>query len=299
MALDSELLVDQASTVRDIFIHNCLYLSAISCLYYDHFITFDQEIDYLRSRKSSYLFFLNRYFAFFGNLAVTVLGFSDLSAQSCQRYLLFRQIFLIINQGLVCVLLTLRVYALYECSLRILMCLLGTGSILVIIPCWALFGEMTVPAETTTSVSGCHVGLLTPIAIRLAGAWEALFAYDSIIFSLIMYKTWKFRRDYAVTGIEIPLISLILRDGIIYFSVMTICNFANILTYYFGDPFLRCSLSTFANGISVTLISRLMLNLHRTADAESIIPGATSTNVDFYNSYYESPSSILVIETHA
>lgn len=49
--------------------------------------------------------------------------------------------------------------------------------------------------------------------IGLAGAWEALFAYDSIIFSLTIYKTWKARRDHAVTGVEIPLISLILRDG--------------------------------------------------------------------------------------
>ena len=55
--------------------------------------------------------------------------------------------------------------------------------------------------------------------IGLAGAWEALFAYDSIIFSLIMYKTWKVRRDYAVTGIEIPLISLILRDGEMSFEI--------------------------------------------------------------------------------
>jgi hypothetical protein len=46
----------------------------------------DQEIDYLWTRTrlkslSTYWFFLNRYFALFGNLAVTVLGFSDLSVQ--------------------------------------------------------------------------------------------------------------------------------------------------------------------------------------------------------------------------
>lgn len=231
--------------------------------------------------------------------------------------------------------------------------------------------------------------------IGLAGGWEALFAYDSIIFSLIMYKTWKIRRDYAVTGIEIPLVSLILRDGEMQFdfpqflslfswlyrrhlflvravfsllrivadelwliSVMTICNFANILTLYvrlsfffsshththiyiltvelfflvrwrmyMNFPFpqsanfliqshsydavyqpsqignsssccirvgvpLTCSYCS----ISVTLISRLMLNLHRTADAEPLVTRATSTNVDYNDSYYES-SSILVIDS--
>ncbi|KAF8799570.1 hypothetical protein BYT27DRAFT_7201457 [Phlegmacium glaucopus] len=291
------LELDYVSTARDILIHNCLHFFAISCLYYDHFVSFDQEIDYLWTRprsQSSYWFFLNRYFAFFGNLVVTILGFSDLSAQVCKRYLLFRQLFLLVNQVLVCVLLTLRVYALYECSMRILTFMLGSGVTLLILPCWALFSQMSVPPKTT--VSGCHVGLPPITAIRLAGAWEALFAYDSIIFSLTIYKTWKARRDHAVTGVEIPLISLILRDGAMYFSVMAICNLSNILTFYLCGPFLRGGLSTFANSISVTLMSRLMLNLHRTADVGLFTTQATSTNVD-YNTSYETTSILETVHT--
>ena len=44
----------------------------------------DQEIDYLWIRpksQSSNWFFMNRYFAFIGNLVVAVFGFLDLSAQ--------------------------------------------------------------------------------------------------------------------------------------------------------------------------------------------------------------------------
>jgi len=226
---------------------------------------------------------------------VTILGFSDLSLQSCKHYLVFRQLFLILNQILISVLLTLRVYALYECCPRILMYLLGIGVILVILPGWALFSEFNVPAETTAR--GCHVGLPNTIAFRLAGAWEALFVYDSLIFSLTIYKAWKVRQDYAVTGVDIPLISLILRDGAIYFSVMAICNFSNILTFYLCAPFLRGSLSTFANSMSVTLMSRLILNLHQTADAELLTTQATSTNMD-YDSYHESPINVD-LETHA
>jgi len=291
--MDVEL--DQASTILDISIHNFLHLSAICCLYYDHLLTFDQEIDYLWARpkhQSSYWFFLNRYFSLFGNVAVTVLGFSEFSGESCKRYLLFRQLFLIANQIIVCILLTLRVYALYECSIRILRYLAGIGIILVFLPCWALLDEMNIPVQTTTF--GCHVALPTITAYRLAGAWEALFVYDSIIFSLTIYKAWTVRRDYAVTGVAIPLISLILRDGAIYFSVMAICNLSNILTYYLCDPFLRGSLSTLANSISVTLMSRLMLNLHQTADDGLFTTQVTSTNVD-YSSYYETPS---ILEMH-
>jgi len=103
-------------------------------------------------------------------------------------------------------------------------------------------------------------------AIRLAGAWEALFVYDLLIFSLTLRKTWKARKDHSITGINVPLISLILRDGAIYFAVMALCNLSNILTFYLCGPFLRGGLSTFASSISVTMMSRLMLNLHETAE---------------------------------
>jgi hypothetical protein len=53
-------------------------------LYYDHLITIGNEISYIWSRRktaSAYWFFLNRYFAFFGNLAVTVFAWYPLSPE--------------------------------------------------------------------------------------------------------------------------------------------------------------------------------------------------------------------------
>lgn len=47
--------------------------------------------------------------------------------------------------------------------------------------------------------------------------------------------------------------------------------------------------------ISVTLMSRLMLNLHQTADDGLFTTEVTNTNVD-YSSYYETPS---ILEMHA
>jgi len=47
----------------------------------------------------------------------------------------------------------------------------------------------------------------------IAGAWEALFVYDSILFGFTLYKTLKERHDHRITGINVTLISLILRDG--------------------------------------------------------------------------------------
>ncbi|KAF9446625.1 hypothetical protein P691DRAFT_794253 [Macrolepiota fuliginosa MF-IS2] len=239
-------------------LHNVLHFVAISVLYYDHLVTSRHEIEYVWRRPkshSSYYFFLNRYFSFFGNLAVSILGFMDLPTQasfSCKRYNTFRQLLLVVTQVLICYFLTLRIYALYECSIRILLYMVGSGAVLAAIACWSLFGQKSTPGAVG---SGCHIGL--------AGAWEALFAYDSMIFGLTLYKTWSTRgRRYwygSSGGGSVPLlVTVVLRDG----AVIALANLSNILSFY---PFFRGALSTLASSISVTLMSRLMLNLHETA----------------------------------
>uniref|UniRef100_A0A0W0FB88 Uncharacterized protein n=1 Tax=Moniliophthora roreri TaxID=221103 RepID=A0A0W0FB88_MONRR len=47
---------------------------------------------------------------------------------------------------------------------------------------------------------------------------------------------------------------------------MVLANLANILTFYLCGPFMRGGLSTFVSCISVTMLYRLMLNLHSNAD---------------------------------
>lgn len=272
-----------------------LHLFAISILYYDHILTFKSEVAHLWARPkshSSYWFFLNRYFAFFTNIAVLTLSFTTLSAQGCRTFTLFRQILLIVNQILVCVLLTLRIYALYHRSKVILTYMLSSGAILAGISCYVMFGQKSSVAEQS---AGCHTSLSRISAIRLAGAWEALFLYDSILFSLTLYKTLKERKDNRITGINIDLVSLILRDGCMYFAVMALCNLANILTFYLCGPYLRGSLSTFASSTSVTMMSRMMLNLHETADEGLYSTHKTSTHVDYSISQYTEPVELDTI----
>ncbi|KAF8890463.1 hypothetical protein BD779DRAFT_1517895 [Infundibulicybe gibba] len=78
-------------------------------------------------------------------------------------------------------------------------------------------------------------------------------------------KTWREGRNVAIHR-RLPMITLFLRDGGIYFAVMALANLANILTFYFCGPFLQGGLSTFSSSISVTMMSRFMLNLHETAN---------------------------------
>ncbi|RDB19002.1 hypothetical protein Hypma_014307 [Hypsizygus marmoreus] len=285
-AANPPLAFETVNTAQEILIHNYFNVLAISVLLYDHLMTSGNEVDYIWRRpktQSAYWFFFHRYLAFFGNTVEVILFFTTLSAQVrssypliCKQYSLFRQLLLVSTQGLVCVLLTLRIYALYGCSRRVLAFMVGSGAIMAGVSCWVLFGQKIVHAEQE---SGCHVGLSSDTAIRLAGAWEALFVYDSIIFTLMMAKTWRERHEFSFNRASVPIIYLIFRDGAVYFAVMALANLANIMTFYFSGPFMRGGLSTFASVISVTMMSRLMLNLHETADA-----GIHSTTLSAFTS---------------
>ncbi|KAG1814698.1 uncharacterized protein BJ212DRAFT_1361505 [Suillus subaureus] len=104
-------------------------------------------------------------------------------------------------------------------------------------------------------------------AARIGLAYVALFVFDLFIFVLTVYRiciTNSFLRLSLITRKNI--IDIIFRDGVMFFGVMTLSNMLNILTYYIGSVGLRGSFSTFTSCMSVTLISRLMLNLHQTVD---------------------------------
>ncbi|KAF9252457.1 hypothetical protein L218DRAFT_711440 [Marasmius fiardii PR-910] len=160
--------------------------------------------------------------------------------------------------------------------------MLGSGAVLAGVACYVEFGQDNSPSSIST---GCHLQFERITAIRLAAAWEALFIYDTILFGLTIYKTWR-ERPRGRIGVSdgrmyMPLLTLVLRDGAVYYAVMALANFVNIMTFYFAGPFLRGSLSTFSSCIAATMMSRLMLNLHRSAPDEGIMSTVSITNMIF------------------
>ncbi|KAJ3558190.1 hypothetical protein NM688_g1072 [Phlebia brevispora] len=308
-------------TNAQIQIHNALHLLGIVILYYDHSITFDEEYRYIWQNKwsgASWLFFVNRYFAFAANIAVNVGNFAQFrsdqrcvcrpksipcrlyeavaklmnSSCSCSDFSLYRQIVLIVSQVIVCINLLLRTYALYGRDKRIMYLILSVGFTLASLACWSVVGQKS----DVSIVDGCHIASSRLSAIHIAVAWEALFAYDIMIVTLTLLKTYKERIRLRPEHRR-DLVSLIVRDGAIYFAVMACANFANTITFYLLAPALRGVLSTFASAVSVTMMSRLMLNLHSTAAEHrtnyttTTQPTTMSTTSMLFSSRFALPTS--------
>jgi hypothetical protein len=134
---------------------------------------------------------------------------------------------------------------------------------LVGLACAVTFAQVSGDAAILP-VIGCYEVYTAKTAARIGLAWVALFVFDLLIFVLTVYKICKTRglpRLSLMTRRNI--IDIIFQDGAMYFGAMALINIPNILTFYSSSVAIRGSLSNFTTCLSVTLISRLMLNLHK------------------------------------
>ncbi|KAF7368466.1 hypothetical protein MVEN_00169800 [Mycena venus] len=267
----------------EIILLNYLHLVGITLLYYDHLISMDKEINLIwRRRKSlsAYSFLLNRYFAFISGIPVSVIpvfvpndGGENLVSN---LEIINSSISLeVITAGI----MIIRVYALYGRSQRVLWFMIGTGASVVAVSVWSVSGQQE---SRSMIIGGCHFGLTESTSYRFAGSWEGLFAFDSAIFGLTIAYAYSAHR-LGVRHYNLP--TVVVRDGAMYFGLMALSNLANIATYYLVEywPFLPGALATFANCMSVTMISRLILNLHEHAH-DGILTEPADSSVQFDHS---------------
>ncbi|THU88778.1 hypothetical protein K435DRAFT_969351 [Dendrothele bispora CBS 962.96] len=227
------------------------------------------EVEYLWKRPVSSLtclFFFNRYFSLTGTSIVTISLFSsNLSPSSCGAFHIFREILLVVTEVIVCVLLTVRVYAIYNQNKRIFMYMTLAGLVLAGLALFALFFGSSSTSSVSLTPLGCHTNLdFLPDAAQEAASWEALFLYDTLLFVMLVLKGYEVWRS---SRLRVPILNIVLRDGASYFAVMALANLANIFTFYFAGPYTRGGLSTFSSAISVTMMSRLTFNLHANAQS--------------------------------
>ncbi|KAG1843091.1 hypothetical protein C8R48DRAFT_837832 [Suillus tomentosus] len=239
---------------------------AISILLYDHMATLPEEIMFIWRRPkatSAVLFLINRYVAVLGNMLDLMSNFLPVSAKSCSRYLLAVHMLRLFQQVFICVTLTLRTYALYGCSKRLLKWMLIMGVVLIAASAVGAFG----PNLTKSAIDNghCHEIYTTATSFRHGTTWVAMFIYELLIFVLTVFGTWKARRSPRLISRK-DIIGVIFEDGVMYFAGMALVNLPNILTYFCDSVIVTGSLNAFTTCMSVTLISRLMLNLHGCVD---------------------------------
>jgi len=251
--------------VRGLTLYRYVLLSAFTILMHEHCLTFILEVErFWRRRKATWVaffFFLNRYFVPLGFVPVLLQGFWYLNSPNkemiCDALRLYHHLYVLVVQIVVSAMLIIRTYALYERSRRILA--LTTSLILAVtgFACWSIFSRKKEDVVEYFNTKGCASTISQTEAKRYAQAWGGLLVFDTLIFALTVYKSLLSLRR----GRGSSLLTLMLRDGSMYFGVIVACNVANILTFLYGGPFTKGSGSTFVNNVSSAMITRLMLHM--------------------------------------
>ncbi|KAI0302894.1 hypothetical protein B0F90DRAFT_181676 [Multifurca ochricompacta] len=256
-----------------IYLNSVVDLCASVILYYDYAITLHWEIEFLWPPYNKLGLFtsaciLNRYLPIIGHIPLLASYMAQKTPDVCQALHVYHEIFGMALQFLAGVICLVRVYALYGRSRRILGFLVFVGAASILTGCWAMVGSRRAKVETInviTSIPECHQ-FMPPEGGKFAAlAWTGVLVFDSVIFSLTLFK--------AVTmGRGIRLLDVIVRDGTIYYSALFIVNLANIMTLRFAPPMLKGISTNLTNVLSTTLVSRLVLNLRAQNSAKAGLP---------------------------
>ncbi|KAJ7124181.1 hypothetical protein C8R44DRAFT_852185 [Mycena epipterygia] len=255
---------------------NGCFLVSLVILCYDHLLTLDSEINYVwrrPKRLSFFLFILLRYVSLLSNIGMIFFRFGDVELERCHASKMAEMFLVVVQCTLVGSILGLRVYAMYNFNKLVLFCLIGTGFMTVVLASWSIMGRTGTPVP---DVAGCEYPMSKSDAIQMAVPWESQLLCDVVVFGFTLIRSY--RQPFKIPG---SILDFMVRDGALYFAVLALVNLANILMYYLGSPWTASSLSWFTSTLSVTMISRLMLNLHKAADVGILTDDNTLTSVRF------------------
>lgn len=261
-----------ATERQQMMTHSFVTLVANSILMYDHLATLTDEIIFIWHRPkalSAMTFLLNRYFALLGNIYGLFVAFMPIPDQSCWKYMVGRQLFVFSQQVIICVILIIRTYALYNRNKYLLAWI---SFILIVLAGGAgaaTIGQYAGNLKTSPGI-GCYGAYSVESSIRFGLAWLALFAFELLIFTLTVRRACKtavFQQLRVVT--RRTALDVMFQDGAMYFGAMALCNIPNIVLYFSVSGVIDGNLcmATFTSCMSVTLTSRLMLNLHKSIDS--------------------------------
>ncbi|KAJ7343815.1 hypothetical protein DFH08DRAFT_1081236 [Mycena albidolilacea] len=244
---------DVIALAQDQRLRRSIYLAGVTVLCYDHLLSLGSEVAHIwtpRARRTSAWFLLVRYVALLSNLVLAAYFLGDLSAevdiytsflsspandiQSCKKLSSAEDYLLVIQETFVEVTLALRVCAMYGFNRRVFAAL-GVAAVITISlgATWLLHGKLSLYVISSYSAS------LSTAPTRTI-SWQGPVRVP-------------FSAQWFVTGQRIS----------------RLVNLANILMLYTGDIITAGSLAWFASTISVTMVTRLMLNLHDAANGSN------------------------------
>lgn len=291
----SELEGEIAYQVQLGFIQNCCMVAVSGLVFYEHATTLSQEIELIWARKKSgvtVIFALNRWFTVGLAVSMLLLVPNWDTNIACEAVNILLPVFQLLLSIIWAAFSALRVYAIGGREWRLALVTLTLG----IVPIATNLASDVKTVYTSIFVPSigtlCNdIPLLSNDAniILLVLTRSCLIASDAIILVVTWLKTYRIKREADEVNVKTSIVTLLLRDGTIYFGVLLILNVLHLvlsLTNVFLD------VTYFVTSLSSIIISRFLLNLRqiglsghdenqRPSFVHSVVPNSHISDIRF------------------
>ncbi|KAE9403066.1 hypothetical protein BT96DRAFT_503298 [Gymnopus androsaceus JB14] len=247
-------------------------LIGFTILYYDYFLTLADELRLIWPPHNplslpSLLYLITRYLVVIGYVMEVLRIFMfAVNDKVCNGLFQFHLLYAGTIQYFILIICVLRVSAIYNNERSVRWILFFMASVCSILALYAIFSEIrTVNTYlgSDTQFPGCNGELSNKLSDRLAIPWGGLIVFDFTVFAFTLYKALSINYEHPVR-----LMTVLLRDGTMYFIALFASNLANVLMLIYAPALLKDSILLVTNILSSILIARLMLNLRAEARIE-------------------------------
>ncbi|KAJ7675607.1 hypothetical protein DFH06DRAFT_1169979 [Mycena polygramma] len=182
---------------------------------------------------------------------------TDVFLCSCSKMEKVLEALLMLQESLVETTLALRVFAMYGFKLWVAVPMGLAANLAAALGIWTIVKYGNPRMLTAPGMNGCHTAIPRPTLLL-----------DMLVFGMTLYRAHADRA--VITMVPGSLIERMMRDG----AIIVLANLANVVTLYI---MIAGILSWWTTSLSVTLISRLILNVHRAGVGNAL----TQTSAEF------------------
>jgi len=237
--------------------------SSLAFLLYDHVLTFDAEVELIWSQKLSFgklLFIFNRYFTPF-TLVFNIFVYTSYSVtiKFCEGFHWWETTSEAIVVLTIEVILVARIYAVYDRNKKLLAVLAGCFLAEITATLGLVYRGLPhgIP-RPYDQLTGCYVSG-QPAFYFLT--WIPALIFETILCTLMLYKAWE---TYRLGGDKAsPLLRLIIRDSVLYFSIIFVALVVNCLIWALASANLLEVALGWAAALPCSLGCRLLLNMRQ------------------------------------
>lgn len=247
-----------------------IYMGFVSfmILIWEHVITFADEVEFIWYGKKGIiviLFLINRYLTPLGFIINLFAYLSPTwTPERCERFVRYEGSMTVIGLNVAALMMLMRIIALYSGRPLVIWGVVVVFAVELGVNAWLLSNGIAV--EHDERIHSCTMIFNDTVgSIAAASAWLPLL-YDTIVLLLTLYKTLGPVRHKNAGKIA----RVLLRDGMLYWSVIFVVNLVLTLMIATAPPGLQNITAQLEYLLTVAMMSRITIHLRKQARSREL-----------------------------